>query len=49
LIKEVEEKGLNEGFQSHEEEKRLLMLLPRIMETWLKRESLKISNMMIKY
>jgi hypothetical protein len=29
--------------------KNLLMLLPRIMRTWLKSESLKISNMMMKY
>jgi hypothetical protein len=30
-------------------DKNLLMLLPMIMKTWLKSESLKISNMMMKY
>jgi hypothetical protein len=44
-----EERNPNEGYQSHEEEKNLLMLLPRIMRTWLKSKSLKISNMMMKY
>jgi hypothetical protein len=46
---EVEEKDPNEVFQSHEEEKEITHSSTRIMKTWLKSESLKISNTMMKY
>jgi hypothetical protein len=46
---EVEERDPNEVSNPMRKSKNLLMLLPRIMKTWLKSESLKISNMMMKY
>jgi hypothetical protein len=46
---EVEEGILMKVINPMGKDKNLLMLLPRIMKTWLKSESLKISNIMMKY